>query len=74
MEEETVSTSKPNPLEGVEERTGVMWNRRKIFLDGLISPHKHIQLSQTPTPTPVEHALPTPSQQAAQQLPSPHTK
>jgi hypothetical protein len=68
-------------LEGVKElgqvvNQFILWNQCKIFLDGLISPHKkRIQLSQTPMLSPTEHALATPSgQQAAQQLPSPHTE
>jgi hypothetical protein len=44
----------------------ILWNRRKIFLDGVISPQRQrIQLSQTPTSSPTEHALATPTQQAA---------
>jgi hypothetical protein len=40
----------------------ILWNRREIFLDGTISPQKqHIQLSQTPMSSPVDHALATPS-------------
>jgi hypothetical protein len=54
----------------------ILWNRREIFLDGPISPQKqHMQLSQTPTSSPVDHALATSSgQQAAPQLASHHTK
>jgi hypothetical protein len=54
----------------------ILSNRHEIFLDGPISPQKqHIQLSQTPTSSTVEHALATPSgQQVAQQLSSPHTE
>jgi hypothetical protein len=46
----------------------ILWNRHKIFLDELISPQRQrIQLSQTPTSSPAEHALATPpTQQAAQ--------
>jgi hypothetical protein len=52
----------------------ILWNQREIFLDGPISPQKQcIQLSKTPTSSPAEHVLATPSgQQATQQLPSPH--
>jgi hypothetical protein len=68
----------PEGIKDVEQAVNqfILWNQRKIFLDGPISPQKkRIQLSQTPTSSPVEHALATPSsQQAAQQLPSPHTK
>jgi hypothetical protein len=54
----------------------ILWNRREIFLDGLISPQKQrIQLSQTPMSSPVDHALATPSgKQVALQLPSRHTE
>jgi hypothetical protein len=54
----------------------ILWNRREIFLDEPISPQKQrIQLSKTPTSSPAEHVLATPSgQQATQQLPSPHPK
>jgi hypothetical protein len=53
----------------------ILWNQRKIFLDGLISPQRQrIQLSQTLTSSSTEHALATPAQQAAQQLSSPHTE
>jgi hypothetical protein len=54
----------------------ILWNRHESFLDGQISPQRQrIQLSQTPTSTPVDHELATPpGQQAAQQLPSPHTE
>jgi hypothetical protein len=50
----------------------ILWNRRKIFLDGPISPRRQrIKLSQSPMSSPADHALATPpSQQAAQQLPS----
>jgi hypothetical protein len=53
-----------------------LWNRHEFFLDGPISPQRqHIQLTQTPTSSPVAHALATPhGQQAAQQLSSPHTE
>jgi hypothetical protein len=68
-------------LEGVNElgqavNQFILWNRSKIFLDRPISPQKQrIQLSQTPTSSPVEHALATPSgQQASQQLTSPHSE
>jgi hypothetical protein len=46
----------------------ILWNQREIFLDGPISPQRqHIQLSQTPTSSPADHALPTPlGQQVAQ--------
>jgi hypothetical protein len=51
----------------------ILWNRHEIFLDGPISPHtQRVQLSQTPTLSPMAHALATtPSQQEAQQLPTP---
>jgi hypothetical protein len=53
----------------------ILWNQHEIFLDGPISPQRQrIQLSQTLTLSPVEHALAIPAQQAAQQLSSPHTK
>jgi hypothetical protein len=54
----------------------ILWNRREIFLDGLISPQKQcIQLSQIPTSSLVDHALVTPSgKQPALQLPSHHTE
>jgi hypothetical protein len=54
----------------------ILQNQREIFLDGSISPQKqHIQLNQTPTLSPVNHILVTPSgQQAAQQFPSPYTE
>jgi hypothetical protein len=54
----------------------ILWNRCEIFLDGPISPQRQcIQLSQTPMLSPVDHALASPpGQQAAQQLPSPHTE
>jgi hypothetical protein len=54
----------------------ILCNRREIFLDGLISPQKQrIQLSETPTLSPVDYALATPSgQQVALQLSSPHTE
>jgi hypothetical protein len=53
----------------------ILWNRREIFLDGPISPQRQrIQLSQTPMSSPMEHALATPTQQADQQLSSPHTE
>jgi hypothetical protein len=54
----------------------ILWNRREIFLDGPISPQKQrIQLSRTPTSSPAEHVIASPSgQQVVQQLPSPHTK
>jgi hypothetical protein len=54
----------------------ILWIWHEIFLDGPISPQKQrIQLSQTPTPSLVDHALATPSgQQVALQLPSPHTE
>jgi hypothetical protein len=54
----------------------ILWDQHKIFLDGPISPQKQrIQLSQTPTSSPMKHALATSSgQQVAQQLPSPHTE
>jgi hypothetical protein len=53
-----------------------LWNRRKVFLDGPISPQRQrIELSQTPMSSPTEYALATlHAQQAAQQLPSPHTE
>jgi hypothetical protein len=53
----------------------ILWNQREIFLYGPVSPQKQrIQLSQTPTSSPMDHALATPSgQQAAPQLPS-HTE
>jgi hypothetical protein len=66
-------------LEGVKElgqvvNQFILWNRCEFFLDGSISPQKHrIQLSQTPTSSPVDDALATPSdQQAALQLPFPN--
>jgi hypothetical protein len=51
----------------------ILWNQREIFLDGLISPHRQcVQLGQTPTSSPMAHALATPpGQQEAQQLPTP---
>jgi hypothetical protein len=51
----------------------ILWNRCEIFLVGLISPQRqHVHLSQTPTSSPVAHALATPpSLQEAQQLPTP---
>jgi hypothetical protein len=56
----------------------ILWNWREIFLDGLISPQKQrIQLSQTLTSSPADHALATPFGQqtlATPQLPPPHTK
>jgi hypothetical protein len=67
--------------EGVKElgqavNNFILWNQRRIFLDGPISPQRqHMQLSQTPMSSPAYHELATPlSQQAAQQLPSPHTE
>jgi hypothetical protein len=43
-----------------------LWNWCEFFLDGPISPQKQrIQLSQTPTLPPVDHALATPSDQQA---------
>jgi hypothetical protein len=54
----------------------ILLNRCEIFLDRPISSQKqHRQLSQTPTSSPADHALATPSgQQAALQLPSTHTE
>jgi hypothetical protein len=53
----------------------ILWKRREIFLDGLISPQRQrIQLSETLTSSPATHALATPGQQEAQQLPTPHTE
>jgi hypothetical protein len=54
----------------------ILWNRHEIFLDEPISLQKQcIQLSQTLTLSPANHALITPSgQQIAPQLPSPHTE
>jgi hypothetical protein len=56
----------------------VLWNQRKIFLDGPISLQKQrIQLSQTLTSSPADHALATPSGQqglATPQMRSPHTE
>jgi hypothetical protein len=54
----------------------ILWNQQKKFLDGPISPQKQrIQLSQTLTSSPADHALATPSDyQTAPQLPSPHTE
>jgi hypothetical protein len=54
----------------------ILWKRREIFLDALISPQRqHIQLSETPTSSPATHALATPpGQQEAQQLPTPYTE
>jgi hypothetical protein len=65
-------------LEGVKElgqvvNQFILWNRHEIFLDGPISPQRQrVQLSQTPTLSPVAHALATtPGQQEAQQVPTP---
>jgi hypothetical protein len=53
----------------------IVWNQREIFLNGPISPQRqHIQLSQTPTSSLVEHALATLAQQTTQRLSSPHTE
>jgi hypothetical protein len=54
----------------------ILWNRREIFLDGLISPQRQcVQLGQTLTSSPTAHALVTPpGQQESQQMPTPHTE
>jgi hypothetical protein len=56
----------------------ILWNWCEIFLDEPISPQKQrIQLSQTPTSSPMDHTLATPFGQqalATPQLPSPHTE
>jgi hypothetical protein len=54
----------------------ILWNQHEIFLDAPISRQRQrIQLSQTLTSSLVDHAFATPpSQQAAQQLTSPHTE
>jgi hypothetical protein len=67
----------PEGVKGLEQAVNqfILWNRCEIFLDESISPQtQRIQLSQTLTSSPAEHALATPAQQVAQQLSSPHTE
>jgi hypothetical protein len=61
----------PKGVKEIEQAVNqfILWNQREIFLDGPILPQKQcIQLSQTPTSSPADHALATP------QLPSRHTE
>jgi hypothetical protein len=64
----------PDGVKDLGEATNqfILWNRHKIFLDGPISPQKQrIQLSQTPSSSPIDHALAPPS---GQQVPLCHTR